>query len=150
MAIETTDIHLFEECCVIPCAQVYVATFAAPPWNEAWSLESAQVRLRELFETPRSFGLVAEGSEGQAVGFVLGSFVQGATDTLVRVAELCVRPDAQRHGVGRRLLGEFERLAADQGATSVTLTTGPETADFYVELGYRRQSDWIPMARALP
>ncbi len=51
------------------------------------------------------------------------------------VDEICVHPAARRGGVGRALMAEVARWAADAGCRSVTLATGRADA-FYESLGY--------------
>jgi predicted N-acetyltransferase YhbS len=132
------------------CSAVYVAAFAAEPWFEDWPLDSARLRLREFSEAPRSRGLVALDREKRAVAFVLGSYLQGQRSTALRVAELCVHPAWQRHGLGGMLMRQLEQVASEDGADTAYLITGPELVRFYEALGYRRQDDWIAMTRVLP
>ena len=38
-------------------AQIYAAAFSGEPWNDSWTVEDAEVHVRELLECRQSFGL---------------------------------------------------------------------------------------------
>ena len=40
-------------------AAMYVETFNAPPWNDAWSQETAEIRLRQMAEAKTFYGICA-------------------------------------------------------------------------------------------
>src|SRR5829696_4921312 len=54
------------------------------------------------------------------------------------VRRVYVRPDAQRRGVGRRLMAELEREGRARGLGELRLTAGASAAGFYARLGYER------------
>jgi GNAT superfamily N-acetyltransferase len=86
-----------------------VRVFNHEPWGEAWTPDTAHTYLRDLRDTPRSAGLVAE-VEGSVVGFVLGHTEQRDTGAQFYLAEMCVLSEYQGQGVGRRLLGMLEAV----------------------------------------
>lgn len=96
------------------------------PCLEAGHLERAQaqdlVRVAEV--------------DGALVGFACGWRVDGAA----HLAELAVRCDHARQGVGGGLLAAFEAAARSGGFSRVTLTTYadiPWNAPWYARRGYR-------------
>ena len=53
-------------------AAMYVETFNAPPWNDAWSQETAEIRLRQMAEAKTFYGICAFEGEmlcGMIFGF---------------------------------------------------------------------------------
>jgi GNAT superfamily N-acetyltransferase len=63
-----------------------------------------------------------------------------------RITALAVDPSVQRVGIGRRLVTEAERIAADNASTLMQVNSGrrPERAvahAFYLSLGYADQHD---------
>jgi GNAT superfamily N-acetyltransferase len=80
---------------------------------------------------------VAEGEGGGLLGYVLGSAHPTfyANAPVATVAEILVRAEARRSGVGAALMAAFEAWAADRGCAVVTLATR-RAAPFYTALGY--------------
>ena len=86
---------------------------SASPWTEA----SFQVELRNAAAKCR----VARGSEG-VEGFLVAWHLPGES----QVAELGVRPDRRRRGLGRSLLRDAVGEARSRGASVVTLEVRAE------------------------
>jgi GNAT superfamily N-acetyltransferase len=94
----------------------------------------------ERFAGPDSQVVVADRS-GEVIGFIafhaLPRFEHD--DHIVRVLALVVDAGARERGVGRHLIGEAERFAADRGAAFIEVTAGrhrPEARQLYESLGY--------------
>ena len=88
-------------------AALHGASFA-----DAWSADS----LGRLLASPGAFALVAE-RDGRPAGFVLARNAAGEAEILT----LAVSPAARRLGLGRALVGEAARGAAESGATVIFL-----------------------------
>ena len=86
-----------------PSAAGYVTTFPSP----------------ETFTGPRGLFLVVT-LDGRAVGC---GGVRSLNDDRFEAKHLWLQPTARRRGLGRALLSELERLAADLGATEIVLDT---------------------------
>jgi GNAT superfamily N-acetyltransferase len=92
------------------------------------------------FDGPESAVIVAE-IDGSAIGFIamhaLPRFEHD--DVVVRVLALVVDPAARERGVGRLLMAEAERFAADRSAAFVEVTAGhhrPDARRLYESMGY--------------
>jgi ribosomal protein S18 acetylase RimI-like enzyme len=102
--------------------------------------EAVRARLSELLEEPQARVLVAEDDEkivGAASLWLKPDLAHG--DTVVEVPMLVVAEDHRREGVGRLLMEEIQRLAAENGAGLIELvaTRRNEPArDFYRSLGF--------------
>ena len=89
-------------------------------------------------------GFLARGGEflvveldGHIVG--MGGFRPGG-DACAEVLRVRVHPATRRRGVGRTLMAELERRAAELGLRAMRLDTAtnqPEAMAFYQSLGYR-------------
>lgn len=77
--------------------------------------------------------IVAE-LEGTIVGFA--TVLAGADGGEAELEDLFVAPEHWRAGVGRRLLGEAENLAAERGARRVYVIAGDRARPFYEASGY--------------
>lgn len=97
-------------------------------------------RLSELLETPRARVLLAEeGGEilGAASLWVKPDLAHG--DTVVEVPMLAVASGQRRQGVGKRLMAEVQRIAADNGANLIELVATRDNLparEFYRSLGF--------------
>jgi GNAT superfamily N-acetyltransferase len=92
--------------------------------------------LREILADPDA-NLSVAVLEGQVVGYCLGfdhyAFYTNGRTSLVE--EVMVREDLREHGVGRRLMGSFERWSLSRGSKLVGLFTR-RAAPFYEAIGY--------------
>ena len=74
--------------------------------------------------------------DGSVAGFVVADLVDGCA----HVVAVAVHPDRGRRGIGRTLLAEVDRYAAEAGLQGVTLTTFrdvPWNRPWYERLGFR-------------
>ena len=102
--------------------------------------EDVEARLLELLDGPRSPVLVAEDA-GEVVGaaslWIKPDLAHG--DTVIEVPMLVVAEGSRRTGVGRRLMDEVQKLAAENGANLIELiaTSANVTArEFYRSFGF--------------
>ena len=103
--------------------------------------EAVQARLSELLEEPRARVLVAEDGGGVVVGaaslWIKPDLAHG--DTVIEVPMLVVAEDHRRKGVGRLLMEEIQRLAAESAASLIELVAtrkNKPARDFYRSLGF--------------
>lgn len=63
-----------------------------------------------------------------------------------------VLPEAKRHGIGRALIHQAFRLAAELRAPTLKVVSDPNAEGFYCKLGFRRIGDRpsVPNGRRLP
>jgi ribosomal protein S18 acetylase RimI-like enzyme len=105
------------------------------------ALEAVRARLSELLEEPRARVLVAEDEDGAIVGMVSlwikPDLAHG--DTVVEVPTLVVAEGSRRGGVGKLLMEEIQKLAAENDANLIELVATPGNVparDFYKSLGF--------------
>lgn len=92
------------------------------------------------FSTADSRVLAAEAS-GEVIGFVAFHVLpRFETDELfARIVALVVDPGVRARGIGRQLMIEAERIAADEGAAFLEVTAGhhrPDARKLFESLGY--------------
>jgi ribosomal protein S18 acetylase RimI-like enzyme len=102
--------------------------------------EAMRARLDELLAEPGARVLVAEGAEG-VVGaaslWIKSDLAHG--DVVVEVPMLVVSGGARRRGVGKLLIKEIWRIAAEENATLIELVATKENdiaRAFYKSLGF--------------
>jgi ribosomal protein S18 acetylase RimI-like enzyme len=109
--------------------------------DSAPTLEAVRARLSELLEAQRAGVLVTEDDGGAVVGvvsfWIKPDLAHG--DTVIEVPTLVVAEDSRRTGVGKLLMEEIQRLAAENKAGLIELVATRENAaarDFYDSLGF--------------
>jgi ribosomal protein S18 acetylase RimI-like enzyme len=105
------------------------------------ALEAVRARLSELLEEPRARVLVAEDEDGAVVGmaslWIKPDLAHG--DTVVEVPTLVGAEGSRRGGVGKLLMEEIQKLAAENDANLIELVATPGNVparDFYKSLGF--------------
>jgi ribosomal protein S18 acetylase RimI-like enzyme len=103
--------------------------------------EGVRARLLELLEEPRARVLVAEGESSTVLGvaslWIKPDLAHG--DTVVEVPTLVVAERSRREGVGKLLMEEVRRLAAENDADLIELvatTQNVAAREFYRTLGF--------------
>jgi ribosomal protein S18 acetylase RimI-like enzyme len=121
--------------------------FGSPAWDDADALAPGfrDVLVHAVHaQDPRAIVLVAEGPGGTPLGFIslrvsadLGGSERG------HVADLAVKEDARRMGIGRALMRAGEAWARERGLPVLSLdmwSTNQGALAFYERLGYRPES----------
>lgn len=128
------------------CAQLYVETFNSEPWNDEWEVDTAYHRLKDIYNTPGFYGLVAvEDSIIIAAVFGCTEFwYKGKTYDL---KEMFVKNGMRGNGIGSKLLNALNSRLLDRGVSAAHLFTaeGDLTEKFYHKNGYERISGMIMM-----
>ena len=131
-------------------ADLYVAVFAGPPWNEVWERQWAVDRLDTICAFPGFSGLVAEDGEtpvAAAVGRILPFKGRDEFDLI----DFWVDEASQGQGIGTALLSVLETHLRSKGCVFCTLMTARETPAerFYSKQGYRASQRMIFMTKRL-
>ncbi len=118
------------------CLHLYINVFNAPPWNETWTVESAEERLSDLLSTPKFRGYTLH-IDGKPAGFIAGNAKRTSKGMTFYIAELCVDPSIQGKGIGSTLLSHLEKELNREGMESIYLLTSPGSP---AEAFYERHS----------
>ncbi len=109
--------------------------------DEGYPVGTSAIEARlARFAGPESRVIVAD-ADGSVIGFVAIHAIPRFEhdDVAVRVLALVVDAGARERGVGRQLLAEVDRIAAQLGAGFVEVTAGhhrPEARRLYESLGF--------------
>ena len=132
------------------CAETFIAVFNREPWGEAWTPETAAAYLNDLWNTPRTSGVVAE-AETRTVGFALGHTEQRDRGLHFYLAEMCVLPEHQGKGVGKALLRGLEADLQARGVAKLYLLTARNGAAerFYQACGFYSSAKMVMLGKSL-
>lgn len=122
------DVARLEKSSIEPISKLFVDAFKSPPWNENWSVAAAYERLIDIFNTPKSLGVVlVDPQNSLPVAFALGVFEVWHNSTHFQIKELCVHPEKQRQHLGHVTVEAIIQAAKDQGAKEIYLLTACES-----------------------
>jgi aminoglycoside 6'-N-acetyltransferase I len=143
------QIEAFKASHLDECACLLMVSFNAEPWNDNYTLDTAGKQLAWFLGVPGCVGLVsiADG----VVAFAIGYREPSDVGESYYLDTFCVRPDAQRTGVGSRLLGHLEEYLGKSGVKAIELGTYKGTAAeaFYKKNGYIVKPKNIVMSHEL-
>ncbi len=131
------------------CAHVMVMVNNRDPWNEHWTFATARKRIWEISNTPGFIGIVS-WNNGIA-GYALGCCEQWDTYKHYCLYEIAVRPDAQRKGLGSKLLSHLEPILTAHNIEKIYLSTlrNSDAEAFYLKHDYHHAKDTVTMLRYL-
>ncbi|MEO0348723.1 MAG: GNAT family N-acetyltransferase [Cyanobacteria bacterium P01_A01_bin.15] len=137
-----------EHCHLRECADVFTSVFSNPPWNEAWSQEIALSRLKDCYDTPGSFGIVAI-AENKVFGFAIGYAETWYEDKHFYLKEMCVQSTKQRSGIGTKIIDVLYQDLVSQGVSMIYLLTMRDSpaAAFYEKCGFSNRSRMTMMLK---
>jgi ribosomal protein S18 acetylase RimI-like enzyme len=131
------------------CVNIFVDTFSRPPWNEHWDRDVVHSRLKQILDTPLSFGLIIEGTS--PIGFALGFSEPWHQGNHFYLKEMCIHSDFQRQGLGTLLMHDLITSLREHDTQKIYLLTsrGDLSESFYSKLGFYTSPKMIMMAQYL-
>ncbi|MEM0979824.1 MAG: GNAT family N-acetyltransferase [Cyanobacteria bacterium P01_H01_bin.58] len=132
------------------CANLFVSVFSNPPWNETWSQERALNRLKDCYDTPGSYGIVAT-AEDKIFGFAIGCTEEWSEHKHFYLKEMCVQSTYQRSGIGTQIMDMLHQDLTSKGVSMIyllTLRDSPPQA-FYGKCGFSNHPEMIMMLQTL-
>lgn len=121
-------------------AKLFVRTFNAAPWNDAWSPRRARQRLADILATPGSAGVCLR-RQGALAGFVLGHREHWFSGQHFLLQEMCVAAELQRRGHGRALLSLLIEGLDDVEEVYLVTAAAGQARFFYESNGFRFSQD---------
>lgn len=127
-------------------AVIKAAAFNASPWNDNWSIENAEISMKQDFSCPGFYGVYME-SEGEIIGYVQGQKRLFMDKLTFHIDELCIHPEHQRKGFGAALLSYLKKELAAQDVSEISLMTGQNASihRFYQQAGFQLETDVVIM-----
>lgn len=132
------------------CASLLVDAYNREPWNDCWTMESAERYLREFLAADRFMGLLLE-KDGNLSGVAFCHSRTWYTGDELYVDELYIASNAQRQGLGGELLARMEQFVRAEGLKGITLLTNRffPAREFYKNHGFEEAEHVLFMYKTL-
>ena len=118
-------------------AHALAKSYSEEPWNENWSQEKAERRVKGILANFESLGLKYE-SDGNILGGLLGFVDPYAEEDFFFVSEIFVIPENKKQGIGSALLFELEKLLKQRNISVIQLNSINYNQNFYKKNGFQK------------
>ncbi|GGP08105.1 GNAT family N-acetyltransferase [Oceanobacillus neutriphilus] len=130
--------RIVEEEDLIICSKLFLTVFNEEPWNDEWTLETAQQYLSNFYQTPGFLGVSAV-ENNEIVGFIFGVRRVWWSGDEFFINEMCVDTNQQNKGVGKSLMDYLKKVIGSNGVATISLLTdrGIPAEEFYKRNGFK-------------
>ena len=141
------DIRIITVADFSACAETLVAAFKEEPWNENWTLESANTRIDEMMASRMSRGYIIRDDD-TVVAMCIGRVMTYMDFKELFIDEFSVHPRYQGQGLGSRLMEFAKSELQKEGIYAMVLNTEKDypAVKFYEKNGFKILDKLVFMA----
>ena len=127
--------------------ELFVSVFNSEPWNDSWTIETAQIRIENMMKTNTFVGK-AIFCDDDLKGIIWGQKEQYYNGIHFQIQEFCVKISEQRKGYGKTLLRALKASLSEAGINNIYLITskGERTEGYYSKRGFTTSEYMILMS----
>ncbi len=133
------EIKLINQKDITTLAVAITVAYSEEPWNENWTQEKAERRIRAVLGNFEAMGLAAF-EDGKIIGAVLGYVDPYAEEDFFFVSELFVISEKKKQGIGKQLLEELEKALNEKKVNVIQLISIDYNEPFYKRCGLNRDA----------
>ena len=119
------NIRLLKRSDLSSCAALYVLSFNSEPWNDKWTKKAAMQRLKDIFNTPRFYGIVCMEKK-KIIGALLGNIECWYEKYHYNLKEMYIDPNYQRRGLGSKMIKKLRSDLKKRKVKGIYLFTSSE------------------------
>ncbi|MBN1037920.1 GNAT family N-acetyltransferase [Clostridium sp. ZS1] len=131
------------------CAKIFVEAFNTEPWNDNWNIESAYIRLHDIYKSPNFLG-VKYTENNEIFGALFGNCEEWFEGRQFNIKEVFVSKKIQGKNIGSKLINSAENEVKKLGVDFMFLSTqNNNLKNFYLKHDFEETNSLCIMSKKI-